>query len=964
MKTLRSLVLLSLILLTESNAFAQQTGSIDGRVVDSLGGAVVGATVILVAPGGKEKTVVTNRDGEFLIKGLAPGKYIVRVIAPQFGLYEKPDVAVKAGERQNLSMALSIESIKEQVDVSSGIQVSTDPDANQNAVVLKEQDLADLPDDPNEIAAYLQALAGPTAGPDGAQILIDGISGGSIPSKDAIAEIRINQNPFSAEFDRVGFGRIEIITKPGFDKLSGSLNINFNDAILNSRNPFASNRAASRTRNISGFLSGPVRSKRSSFFVDISRSQIDANSVVSATILDTSLNVGSFNQDITVPTSRFAIGARLDHQLSDANTLSGRYNFSLFTSKNQGAGGFSLPSRAYNSEETNHEINLVASMIVNPKTINESRFQYELSHSEQFGDNSDPSIDVVGAFAGGGAQVGSSFNKLKRWEFQNYTTTSYGADLQHIVKFGVRLRGIRIESRQELNYVGTFTFTGFPGVSSIEHYRQKVLGNPDPRYDPTQFSLTAGNSLASVTQTDYSLFFTDHWKARKDLAVNFGLRYENQDNINDNSNFAPRMGLAWAPGAGGNKPPKTVLTAGAGLFYERFSESNTLRARRNDGVSQLQYIVTDPAILRQPVFTINGVTNVPTAGELSSYAPRSNIPFTIGDDIRSPYSFQSALGVEHQLPYKTTVSATFILAKSWHTLRQRNINAPVCPTIQACPSTLTSTQIEDLRPDRSQGNIYQLEPTGYSNTMQLLVRFDSRLHRRLSISGSYTAGIAKGDTDSLSSPRIAVNSVGFPAYSYDLANEYAESVFVPRHMLFLRSSLTLPWNINAFPVIMASSGRLFNITSGEDSNHDSLFFERPTYSTLYERCRGLELTASFCGLSGISNRDTTVIPRNYGKGPGTFLVNLNFSKMFSFGGSTNSNGGNGGSASGGSARKPYILNVGLNIKNLLNNVNLNPPVGSLTSPSFGRSTTSGGIFGFFGGGSENRRIDLSLRFNW
>jgi hypothetical protein len=1019
MKLLKSFVFLGLLtLFINGSVYAQQTGSISGQVFDSLGAVVTGATVIAVDAGNKEKSVVTNKEGAFSIKGLPPGKYTVRVVAPKFSLYENTEVEIKAGADEELTVALAVEAITAQVEVGNDGQVNTDADANASATILKGKDIEDLPDDPDELQSYLQALAGPTAGPDGAQFMIDGFSGGRMPPKEAIREIRVNANPFSAEFERVGFGRVEILTKPGFSKTSGSVNFNFNDESLNSRNPFALNRASSQVRNLSGFLSGPIQAKKSSYFIDVQNSQVDSNAVVTATVLDPSLNYTIYNQDIKVPTRRLSIGSRLDYQLNDNNTLSGRYNFSRNKSENQGIGGFSLPSRAFNSTNTNHEFNLTESMIINPKTVNETRFQFETRSNEQNGDNSIPTVSVASAFTGGGAQIGLSYNDAKRWELNNATTTAFGKNSQHAIKFGGRVRGITIESRQESNYGGTFTFAGVRNpltgevlFSSIEQYRQKVAGNTNPIFNPTQFSLTTGNPVASVTQYDYSFFMTDDWKARKDLTVSFGLRYENQTNISDNSNFAPRIGVAWAPGAGGAKQPKTVFRGGFGLFYDRFNENNTLRAIRNDGVSQLNYVVTDPLLLGQPVFSYDGsVKNVPTEAQLAAFAPRSSIPFRIADDTRAPYSIQTALSVERQLPFRTTLSATFIMSRSLHLLRQRNINAPVCPTVSVC-GAFTTAQVAALRPDPTQGNIYQIESSGYSNTKQLSIGFNSRLTPRVSIFGGYNFGIARGDTDSLNSPRIVVNAVGFPAYSYDLSNEFAESAFVPRHNLFMRASFTLPWNINVAPMIMASSGRRFNITSGVDTNRDALFFERPSYAALNARCLEVGISESYCDLSGISNPDA-IIPRNYGKGPGTFLVNLNFSKTFGFGGrdqpkvANNQNGqggdqqagnrggnrgggnrgGGGGNRGGGGgnvmvagggggfmggpggdARKPYNLTFGVNVQNLFNNVNYNSPQGSLTSPFFGRSTSTSGGFGGFGGGgggSANRRIDLSLRFSF
>ena len=103
--------------------------------------------------------------------------------------------------------------------------ISTAPDANASAVIIKGEDLNALSDDPDELQNELTALAGPAAGPNGGQIYIDGFTGGQLPPKSSIREIRVNQNPFSAEYDRLGYGRIEIFTKPGTDQLHGEFQV-------------------------------------------------------------------------------------------------------------------------------------------------------------------------------------------------------------------------------------------------------------------------------------------------------------------------------------------------------------------------------------------------------------------------------------------------------------------------------------------------------------------------------------------------------------------------------------------------------------------------------------------------------------------------------------------------------------------------------------------------------------------
>ena len=1017
MTYLKSFLLLGIITIFFSSTAFAQTGSLTGQVLDTSNAAIVGATVTTVDASGKIKTTITNQGGEFSVSGLAPGTYTVRAIADKFGLYENTEVQIKSGAREELTIALSIAAVTEQVQVSTQNQVSTDPENNASATVLGEKDIAALPDDPDELEAALQALAGPSAGPNGGQIYIDGFTGGRLPPRESIREIRINQNPFSAEFERLGFGRIEILTKPGADKFRGSAFVNFNDESLNSRNPFAFNRAPSQMRTFGGNLSGPVQKGKSSFFIDVNNRSNDSNVIVNASVLDAGLNITPFQQDVTVPTSRFSFSPRFDYQINKNNTLVARYSFTRLKADSFN-GGFSLPSQLSKRSNTEHEFRLTETAILNPKTVNETRFEYAIQRNNQIGDNSIPTINVSGAFSGGGSQVGTNFTNNNNFELQNYTTTAFGANSQHSVKFGVRLRGVTIKDQSESNFGGTFTFAGIPevrlnstcdaqtagcivspAISSIEQYRQKLLGNPDPRYNPSQFIITAGNPLADVSQYDVGLFVTDDWKLRPDLTLSFGLRYENQTNISDNLDFAPRFSFAYSPGAKGARQPKTVFRGGAGIFFDRFGENFTLQTDRFNGTNQVQYNVTNnPAILAQPVFSLGGVTNVPTLAQISAVAPGAFTVRRTDAGLQSPTTYQYALSVERQLPLKMRGAVYYVGSRTIHQLRTRNINAPVCGLTSVCPTV--AQQLNLLRPDPAQGNIYQYESSGVTDQQQLIFNLIAQLSSKNSFRASYRLGFAKGDTDGAGS---------FPAYSYNLSGEYGNSQQDIRHFFTLVGNFQLPWKIQMSPIVTAFSGRPFNITTGVDSNRDSLFNDRPTFTQLNNACVQRGLTFSFCDIGNVSNPSTTVIPRNYGRAPGFFGVNLNFYKTVGFGksrtkiarktdgqatssageGANRANngggrggdggfrGGEGGGRGGfggggggfGGGDKPYNVTFGVQISNLFNRVNFAAPVGNLSSNRFGQYTSIvGGSFGGFGGfggnGTANRRIDLSMRFSF
>ena len=972
----------------------QQAGALRGQVTDELGAVIVGATVVVTDVNGATKTATTDGEGRYVIAGLAPGRYSVLITAQGFAPYQNDAVEIAAGQRVELNAKLSVSLAQQEVNVSAEAPISTEPENNAGAIVLRGQDLQALPDDPDELADALQALAGPAAGPNGGQIYIDGFLGGRLPPKESIREIRINQNPFAAEFDRLGFGRIEILTKPGSDRFRGSVFFNFNDESLNARDPFAQNRPPYQLRQYGGNISGPLIAGKASYFVDFERREVDDNEVVNATVLDpTTLTPTLFAQSFLTPQRRTTFSPRLDYQLNSSNTLIARYAFTKANRQNLGIGGFNLPSRAYDSENTEHSIQLTETAVINQKVVNETRFQFFREEQRQLGDNSTPTIRVLDAFTGGGAQVGRSSNIEDRYELQNYTSWAWGL---HALKAGVRLIHERIDDVSPQNFGGTFTFTGGFGpaldannqivlgpdgqpvivpISSLEQYRRTLLFQR-LGYTPaqirafgggaSQFTLSAGNPEASVNQTTLGLFIQDDWRLRPDLTLSFGLRYENQTNIDDKLDFAPRFSFAWSPGVGsGNRRARTVIRGGFGIFYDRVSENLVLQARRFNGVNQQQYIVRNPDFFPR----------VPTASELAGALAPTTVR-RLADDLRTPYTIQSAIGIERQLTSQVTLSVNYIRTRTLHLLRSRNVNAPV-------PGT-------GVRPYGNIGNIYLFESSGRLNQNQLIINLQNRLSRNASFFVSYAFGKAMSDTDGAGT---------FPANQYDLSGEYGRSSFDVRHRLTFAGNFTLPWNVRLNPFIIIRSGLPFNITTGRDTNGDTLFTERPALATDLTRPSVRVTPYGAFDLNPLPGQPT--IPRNYGQGPAFYSVNLRLSRTFGFGPSLENGQPAGGNQPGGGGRRgdgggrggrggfggpfggpgvifggpgggdhKYNLTLSVFVRNLFNTNNKGVPIGNLSSPLFGQSNSSAGGFGFFGPGGGGplsgsaRRVELQVRLNF
>jgi hypothetical protein len=1007
---LSGLILIALLLtLSFYSVCAQQpSGELRGQVSDELGGLVVGATVTLKNAEGVTRSITTNNDGSYLFSGIAPGRYTVRVEARGFSVYESAGVEVKTGSREPLNIKLGVALEKQEVTVGTETTLSTASENNASAIVLGRAELEALPDDPDDLNAALQALAGPSAGPDGGQIIVDGFTDGRLPPKNSIREIRINSNPFSAEYSRLGFGRIEIFTRPGTDTFHGQASLSFSNQSLNSRNPFASAREPYRFLLYGGSVSGPVIKKRASFFLDFERRDINDNSVINATILDPSLSITPFSMAVVVPQRRTSFSPRLDYQLNEKNTLVARYTYLRLGQENAGVGNFSLLSRAFSTASAEQTLQLTETAVLNPQAINETRFQYTRRENRLGSNDAVPTINVLDAFTGGGASIGLTSTDEDRFELQNYTTFLLG---RHALKAGARLRDVRIKDVSPVNFGGTYTFAGglaplldasnqvvferdaqtgnlspvLAQITSLERYRRTLLFgrqgfSPEEIRvrggGPTQFSLASGNAEARVSQAEFSLFVQDEWSLRPNLTLSMGLRYDAQNNIQSRLNFAPRVAFAYAPGAAAGKT-KTVIRGGFGIFFDRFSESLVLQANHFNEGNEQQFISADPNILG--LFPA-----VPSLAALANSAA-SLTSVQLASRLQLPYMMQSAINIERQLPFKFVFTATLLSARALHLLRSRNINAPL-------PGTFLPSQPEtSIRPmGNARGNIFEYESSGRFNQNQLILSLRNPISSKMSIIVTYLLSKASSDTE---------GPDAFPVNSYDLTGEYGRSDLDIRHRFSMTGVFSLKYGFSLNPFILAASGRPFNITTGRDANGDTLFTERPAFATDINQ-PGVILTR-FGAFNPNPLAGERLVPRNYGTGPSFFTVSLRASKTWGFGGerrtvaasqpptpqqtadkkkqrSATQAGGSVGSGSvlpdsnrstffGKAPDNPYKLTFSIVVRNIFNRTNPGRSIGNLNSLLFGQSNFLAPPYGF-GDGSEsnaaNRRVEAQVRFTF
>jgi opacity protein-like surface antigen len=985
---LRRVVHAVLVLCFLSSALLAQSGevSLRGQVTDQSGAVVSGIPVTLIGSGGAVREAKTEEsEGRYVFRDLPAGTYALRIRVKGFADVEKPGVVIVRGQPQVVDVQLAVVMEQQEVTVKEeeAPTVSVSSANNASAVTLQGADLEALSDDPTDLQADLQALAGPSAGPSGGSFFVNGFSGGNLPAKESIREIRINQNPFSPEYDTLGYGRIEIFTKPGTEKYHGTINYGFGKDFWNSRNPYSAQKAPFMLNEFEGNAGGPL-GKRASFALDWQRNMVDNGSITNVVTLDPqTLVVEPFNSVLTTPQRFTRINPRVDYQLNQNNTLVVAYDVTHSDIRDGGIGGFDLISRGYHVVYTDQTVQLTETAVLG-RNINETRFQYYRSAMQTMPNSLSPEIHVLGSFNGGGAQNGQSFDTQNNFELQNYTSM---VRTKHTWRFGIRLRGQMDDSITRQNFNGTFTFGGglapeldsnnqpvldgsgnpvLTSINSIERYRRTLLfqqmGDSAAQIralggGATQFSSNTGIPNLSARQVDFGVFAGDEWQLRPNVTVDLGFRYETQSYIHDWRDFAPRVAISWAPGGGAsNSRAKTVLRAGFGIFYARFPLSDIVTAERYNGIIQQQFVVANPDFF----------PTIPSAASLAALGYQSTQE--VSSRLRAPYFMQSALTLERQLGASTAFAITYTNSHGVHLFRSEDINAPLPGTYN--PNVPGSGTFPLGHP----GPVFLMESSGIYNQNQVVANINTRLNQGVSLFGFYVLNRAMSSTDGIDT---------VPANPYSLAGEYGPAATDMRHRVTFGGSVNTKWDVRISPFVIVQSGAPFDITSGSDLYGTTLFNARPGIAN--DPSKPGVIQTRYGLLDPNPSPGEPILGRNFGRGPGQLRVNLRVAKAIGFGSVAGHAAEQRPSASGGGATAAqasgrglggiigapntihrYNMIVTMSVQNLLNHTNPGPITGDITSPLFGSANKIAGGpngEGFFET-ADNRRLEAQIRFTF
>jgi len=742
---------------------------VSGVVLNTSEEVVPGASVTLRRNDvSKPPTVVTSdARGLFRFSRVASGSYEIEIQKNSF----KPAViqlTIGARAPAPLRVTLMIAELREEIAVEDRAgQVNTDPSENLDVVKLDRDALNNLPVLGNDvIGAMANLVDASSTGSGGATVLVDGLETTRKVPANMVQEVRINQNPYSAEFARPGRGRIEVITKAGATEYHGEFGFIFRDSLLDARNAFALERPPEQRRIFEGTLTGPLgRGKKTSFFFSGNREEEDLQAVVFART-----PAGLVSENVATPQRQSEFSFRVNHQIGKSATLSLRLEITEDSSGNAGVGGFNLPEVAANSRGGEHHLFFSLRQILSPKLVNEltGRVGHEYSRTRSLHPGI-PKLIVQDAFTGGGGQADRRTTE-NHVQFNDILSWTQG---KHFVRIGVNVPDIsRRGFSDRTSFGGVFSF------ATLGDYLNKR---------PFLFSINQGDGHLAFWQKEFGLFAQDQVLARPNLSLAAGLRYDKQNFLGDKNNFSPRLSFAYAPG----KQRKTVLRGGAGIFYDRTGILPIADTLRFDGQRLRQVNLADP-----------GYPDPLSSGGVFADQPSSIVRFA--PHLRSPYTFQFNMGVERQLTKSLTASANYINTRGVKQFRSRDINAPLPGDAQ--------------RPDPAIGALREIESAGFAQTHMFELMLRGKITRYFNGTVQYNLGRAYNNTGGINA-RLANN--------YDLTGEWSRADFDERHRFNLLGAIKA-WDwFNLGMTVALTSGRPYSLTTGRDDNHDTIANDRP-----------------------------------------------------------------------------------------------------------------------------------------
>jgi hypothetical protein len=667
--------------------------------------------------------------------------------------------------------------------------------------------------------------------------------------------------------------------------------------------------------------------------------QQKTNAAVDALVLNSALATTQALYAVPNPKITLDVAARTDVKVSTADTGMLRYALHKVKQSNVGVGQLALESQGQDERTFIHTLQLGNTLVISPKIVDETRLQYVRVRTTETPESTAPTLLVQGAFSGGGNPQGQTILHQDRVELQEYVSIALD---RHFVSVGGRVRVARDASFSRAHFNGEFVF---PNLGAYETMLAGIAAgwNADKIAaaggGADEYVVADGDPSASVIVADGAIFAEDNWKLRQNLKLSYGVRFETQNFIADHADWAPRVGFSWGVDAAKGGAPRYVVHGGAGVFYHRFGTTTALNVSRFNGTRHLQYVVQSPKFCpptaRPRAVMVNaGCASAPPPATLSAVS--GTTVYKVNPDFRAPSYIEGSLGIDRQLGNRGSVGLTYLQTRGVHTQYAENANAPL-------PGTYVFGQpASGSRPFGNSLNVFQYESEGLLRTRQATANAALR-SGRFSLIGHYTLQFSNSDAESNGT---------FPLNRFDMTADYSRSAADVRHAGVVTGGLNLPYGIASWATLNATSGAPFNIVLGEDLNGDTQYNDRPAFATDLSRPGVVRTQWGVFDADPIAGQ--TIIPRNYGQGPGSLSLNLTVGKVYVFGRQANT------AVTQGPAEPKYSAELWVLALNVLNHPNLVQPVAVLGTPLFGRSVgvTSNGSL------SPARALDMQIAFRF
>jgi hypothetical protein len=756
--------------------------TISGKVTDSNGAPIAGATVIATeSQTGAKRNVTSNEEGRYLIVNLKPGLYTVQTNSSGFGTKQKADLFTIAGQAIQLDFQLAPAGVSAETTVAASGDDAAAVDTTRTVVgsTITSREIEELPNPSRNPLDLVLTLGGTTEEALSTKDLAEdrnsnprstplengnfSLSGGAAysnnitidgfdnnddrsardrfqPSLEAVQEVQVIRNQFSAEYGRASGGRVNLLLRSGTNKFRGRAYMFFRDDNLNSNSWYNNSRNIARlpfTDYNPGFLlSGPivlpkVYDGHDRTFFSVS---YEYDNFRDTTLIDTWIpltpntrftlpNPNGTDQRCDAPSSPPApcaagVGAiaqytsllptpnrshilttKIDHKLFDSNNLT--FGFQFGRRKNQRTTGTSVTriEDALQAKDIDTDaFNILDSQTVGSSIVNEARFQWSRYQPAYVTNNPldpvvligyrNPISNSVQTLIAGNSTASTLQNfadTRKETRFQIADSLTYvrgrhifkvGGDAQHVNSKATDLG----DATGTYNFSSVFTYSG----NTLSRYRQNF------------------GTASDVTNTYWALFYNDQMRLKPNLTMTYGLRYERETAVSDNNNFGPRFGLAWDP----FKKGKGVIRFGAAVVYNRVLlrtvgdfiqnnlgglqsfDSNSIQTSGNWRTNILASIAQDfpngyPSVdaLRSAISRAScGASSCnPNTGFLVNSGNASNPLRSIDPDLKIPESYQFNVGFERVIAKGFVFEANYTLNKTVHLWREYNPNVPIVP---------------------------------------------------------------------------------------------------------------------------------------------------------------------------------------------------------------------------------------------------------------------------------------------